>query len=97
MRRRRSGEGESPRVGLSENPPASLRSATSPRRRGEVTELAALGYFAAAGNAGSLFTSRASCWMMTVALKFAAIFLKRSIDASDSARFVLNVGTPLLS
>jgi hypothetical protein len=54
-------------------------------------------YFAAAGNAGSLPTSRASCWMITVAFRFAAIFLKRSIDAIDSARSVLKVGTPLVS
>jgi hypothetical protein len=36
-------------------------------------------YFAAAGNAGSLSMSRASCWMMTVALALAAIFFMRSI------------------
>jgi hypothetical protein len=54
-------------------------------------------YFAAAGNAGSLPTSRASCWMMTVAFRFVAIFLKRSIQASDAARSVLKVGMPLLS
>jgi hypothetical protein len=39
------------------------------------------GYFAAAGNAGSLSMSRASCWMITLAFIFAAIFLIRSIDA----------------
>ena len=57
----------------------------------------ARGYFAAAGNAGSLPTSRGSCWMMTVALRFAAIFLKRSTEASVAARSVLNVVTPLPS
>jgi hypothetical protein len=51
-------------------------------------------YFAEAGNAGNLSTSRASCWMMTVALRFAAIFLMRSIDATVCARSVLNIGTP---
>jgi hypothetical protein len=54
-------------------------------------------YFAAVGNAGSLSRSRASCWMMTVALEFAAIFLTRSREASVWARSVLNAGTPLLS
>src|SRR5258708_2321881 len=54
-------------------------------------------YFAAAGNAGSLATSRASCWITTVALRFAAIVLMRSSDATVWARSVLNVGTPLLS
>jgi hypothetical protein len=39
-------------------------------------------YFADAGKTGSLPTSRASCWMMTVALRLAAIFLKRSSEAS---------------
>ena len=43
-------------------------------------------YFAAAGNAGSFSTSRASCWMITVALEFAAIFLRRSSDAIVCAR-----------
>lgn len=55
------------------------------------------GYFAAAGNTGNLATSRWSCWMITVAFRFFAICLKRSIDASEAARSVLNVGTPLLS
>jgi len=58
---------------------------------------AARGYFAAAGKAGSLPRSRGSCWMMTVALRFAAIFLKRSTEASVAARSVLNVVTPLPS
>ena len=49
------------------------------------------------GKAGSLSISRASCWMMTVALAPATIFLARSSDASVWARSVLNVGTPLLS
>jgi hypothetical protein len=35
-------------------------------------------YFADAGKTGSLPTSRSSCWMTTVALRLAAIFLKRS-------------------
>jgi hypothetical protein len=39
-------------------------------------------YFADAGNTGSLPTSRSSCWMMTVALRLAAIFLKRSSEPS---------------
>src|SRR5262249_60657408 len=52
------------------------------------------GYFADAGNAGNLSTSRASCWMMTVALRFAAIFLRRSSDATVWARSKLNAGTP---
>src|SRR5215467_1593979 len=51
-------------------------------------------YFADAGNAGNLSMSRASCWMMTVALRFAAIFLRRSSDATVWARSKLNAGTP---
>src|SRR5262249_56499841 len=51
-------------------------------------------YFADAGNAANLSTSRASCWMMTVALRFAAIFLRRSSDATVWARSKLNAGTP---
>ena len=43
-------------------------------------------YFAAAGKAGSLPMSRRSCWMITVALRFAAIFFIRSIDATVCAR-----------
>ena len=54
-------------------------------------------HFAAAGNAGSLPMSRASCWMITVALRFLAMVLKRSNDASVSCRLVLNVGTPFVS
>jgi hypothetical protein len=54
-------------------------------------------YFADAGNTGSLPTSRASCWMMTVALRLAAIFLKRSSEPSVWAWSVLNTGTPLVS
>src|SRR5262249_23641995 len=54
-------------------------------------------YFAAVGNAGNLSMSRASCWMITVALRFAASFLMRSIDASVCARSKLNIGTPLVS
>ena len=38
------------------------------------------------GNAGNFSTSRASCWMMTCALKFVAICLMRSIDATVWAR-----------
>jgi len=38
--------------------------------------------------------SRASCWMITVALRFAAIFLRRSTDATVWARSKLNAGTP---
>ena len=55
------------------------------------------GYFADAGKTGNLSTSRASCWMMTVALEFAAIFLTRSSEASVWARSELNHGTPLVS
>jgi hypothetical protein len=55
------------------------------------------GYFAAAGKAGSLSTSRASCCMMTVALDAATSFLTRSSDASVWARSVLIAGTPLVS
>ena len=51
-------------------------------------------YFAAAGKAGSLSMSRGSCWMMTVAFRFFAICLKRSNEASVSARLKLKVGTP---
>src|SRR2546429_9853364 len=54
-------------------------------------------YFAAAGNAGNLPMSRRSCWMMTTAFRFAAIFLKRSSEAMVAARSVLKLGTPLLS
>src|SRR5262249_36208866 len=54
-------------------------------------------HLAAAGNAGRLPTSRASCWVMAGGLRLGAIFLKRSIEASVSARSVLNVGTPLPS
>ena len=43
-------------------------------------------YFAAAGKAGNLPMSRRSCWMITVALRFAATFFIRSIDATDCAR-----------
>ena len=43
-------------------------------------------YFADAGNAGNFSMSRASCWMMTLALRLSAIFLMRSIDATVSAR-----------
>src|SRR5262249_55839810 len=56
-----------------------------------------VGYFAAAGNAGNLPTSRASGWMITVALSFAAIFLTRSVEANVAARSVLKLGTPLVS
>ena len=54
-------------------------------------------YFAEAGNAGNLSTSRASCWMTTVALEPATIFLTRSSDASVCERSVLKAGTPLVS
>src|ERR1700735_3796605 len=40
------------------------------------------GYLGKAGNTGSFSTSRASCWMMSVAFRFAAIFLMRSIEAT---------------
>ncbi len=53
-----------------------------------------LPYFAAAGNAGSLPTSRASCWTITVALRFFASCLMRSIDAMVCERSVLKLGTP---
>ena len=43
-------------------------------------------YFANAGNTGNFSMSRASCWMMTVAFRFAAIFLMRSIEATVWAR-----------
>ena len=43
-------------------------------------------YFAAAGKAGSLPMSRRSCWMITVAWRFAAIFFIRSSDATVCAR-----------
>jgi len=43
-------------------------------------------YFASAGKAGSLPMSRRSCWMITVALRFAAIFFNRSSDATVCAR-----------
>src|SRR5580658_2574618 len=43
-------------------------------------------YFAKAGNTGNFSTSRASCWMMTVAFRFDAIFLMRSIEATVWAR-----------
>src|SRR5262249_10258694 len=55
------------------------------------------GHFAAAGNAGSLPMSRMSCWMTTVALSAAAIFLKRSSEAMVCARSVLKLGTPFVS
>ena len=54
-------------------------------------------YFAAAGNAGNLSRSRASCWTMTVAFEPATIFLTRSSDASVCERSVLKAGTPLVS
>jgi hypothetical protein len=54
-------------------------------------------YFAEAGKTGSLSRSRASCWMMTVALAPATIFLTRSSDARVWARSVLNAVTPLVS
>jgi hypothetical protein len=54
-------------------------------------------YFADAGNTGSSPTSRSSCWMMTVALRLAAIFLKRSSEPSVWVWSVLNTGTPLVS
>ena len=54
-------------------------------------------YFAAAGNAGSLPMSRMSCWMTTVALRFATICFMRSIEATVAARSKLKLGTPPLS
>ena len=53
-------------------------------------------YFANSGNAGSFATSRGSCWMITLALRFFAAFRKRSREESESARFVFHVGTPSL-
>ena len=38
--------------------------------------------------------SRISCWMTTVAFRFAASFFKRSIDATVCARSALKLGTP---
>jgi len=77
---------------ITPHPPA-LRSGTLCRKgRGKIYCLRAgkpvehRTYFAAAGNAGSFSTSRASCWMITVALVFAAIFLSRSSDAMVCAR-----------
>ena len=44
-------------------------------------------YFAPAGNAGNLSMSRASCWMIKVALKFSTIFFSdRSRPASRRGR-----------
>ena len=54
-------------------------------------------YFADTGKTGSLPTSRSSCWMITVALRLAAIFLKRSSEPSVYVWSVLNIGTPLVS
>jgi hypothetical protein len=54
-------------------------------------------YSAAVGNAGNLSMSRASCWMISVALKVATIPFSRSIEASVCERSELNRGTPLLS
>jgi len=54
-------------------------------------------YFAAVGNVGNLSMSRASCWMISVALKVAMIPFSRSIEASVCERSELNHGTPLLS
>ena len=58
---------------------------------------AARRYFAEAGNAGSLSTSRGSCPIMTVALRFAAICLTRANEARVSARLELKPVTTLLS
>jgi hypothetical protein len=41
--------------------------------------------------------SRMSCWMMTVALRFATICFMRSIDATVAARSKLKCGTPPVS
>jgi hypothetical protein len=54
-------------------------------------------HFAAVGNAGNLSMSRASCWIISVALKFPTIPFNRSIEASVCERSELNHGTPLLS
>jgi hypothetical protein len=43
-------------------------------------------YFAKAGNTGNFSMSRASCWITTVAFRFDAIFLMRSIEATVCAR-----------
>ena len=45
-------------------------------------------YFTADGNAGSFSTSRASCWMITVALEFAAIFLSREVVTITNAELI---------
>src|ERR1041384_4173722 len=58
---------------------------------------ASSGYFAAAGNAGSLPMSRMSCWMMTVAFRLATIPFMRSIEATVAARSKLKCGTPPVS
>lgn len=52
------------------------------------------GYFAASGKAGNFPTSRASCWMMSVAFRFAASCLMRSMEANVCARSKLKAGTP---
>src|SRR5688500_9800167 len=49
---------------------------------------------AAAGNTGNFATSCSSCWMTNVASRLRASLLKRSIEANDCARSVLNDGTP---
>src|SRR5262245_3313965 len=51
-------------------------------------------HFAESGKAGSFPTSRASCWMITVAFVFAAIVFTRLIEAMVCARSVLKIGTP---
>jgi hypothetical protein len=57
-----------------------------PKAQTRTTIVPCGGQFADAGNAGNLSTSRASCWMMTFAFRFDAIFLMRSIDATVCAR-----------
>ena len=68
---------------------------------GELERLGAAGgageerlHRAEAGKAGSLATSAGSCWMMTRARKLRPSRSNRSIEASVSARLVLNGGTP---
>ena len=63
----------------------------------DAAEAAVHGYRAASGKTGSLSMSRASCWIMMVAFMLAPSFLKRSSEASVSARLVLKVGTPSVS
>src|SRR5262245_28236059 len=85
------------RVNTHRSLPSSVRFAPRDPCMSIMTVSSAWCYFAAAGNAGSLPMSRMSCWMMTVALRLAAICFIRSIEAIVAARSKLNHGTPLLS